>query len=161
VSEWERLYLPKSWTQDAERLIGAGVPAEVEFATKPALAQQMLTAALDAGVPAAWVAGDEVYGADPTLRKALCGRGVGYVLAVAKNHQIPTGIAPAQPLEVPSRWPCAAEAIPAGCSTTGEPAYPALTCRGVHLRCPEGELVGGRGRGVSRGRPRRRGGRGR
>ena len=28
----------------------------------------MITAALDAGVPAAWVAGDEVYGADPTLR---------------------------------------------------------------------------------------------
>jgi SRSO17 transposase len=85
------LYLPKSWTQDAERLTGAGVPAEVEFATKPALAQQMLTAALDAGVPAAWVAGDEVYGADPTLRKALCQRETGYVLAVAKSHQVTTG----------------------------------------------------------------------
>src|SRR5206468_1771221 len=43
----------------------AGVPADVGFATKPALARVMLDRALDAGVPARWVAGDEVYGADP------------------------------------------------------------------------------------------------
>jgi hypothetical protein len=36
------------------------------------------------------VAGDEVYGADPTLRETLEDRGVGYVLAVACNHQIRT-----------------------------------------------------------------------
>jgi hypothetical protein len=28
----------------------------------------MITRATDAGVPAAWVAGDEVYGAEPALR---------------------------------------------------------------------------------------------
>ena len=37
----------------------------------------MITAALDAGVPAAWVTGDEVYGQDPGLRAALEARGVG------------------------------------------------------------------------------------
>jgi SRSO17 transposase len=36
------------------------------------------------------VAGDEVYGADPTLRETLEDRGIGYVLAVACNHQIRT-----------------------------------------------------------------------
>ena len=44
------------------------MPAYIEFLTKPALATGMLTRALDAGVSARWVAGDEVYGADPTLR---------------------------------------------------------------------------------------------
>ena len=86
------LYLPRSWTDDPQRLAAAGVPAGVGFATKPALAQSMITDALDAQVPARWVAGDEVYGADPKLRKALLERGIGYVLAIAKNHQINTGI---------------------------------------------------------------------
>ena len=51
----------------------------------------MITAALDAGAPASWVAGDEVYGADPTLRKTLEDRGVGYVLAIASNRRVTTG----------------------------------------------------------------------
>jgi SRSO17 transposase len=62
------LYLPRSWTDDPARLQAAGVPDQVGFATKPALAQAMICRALDAGVPAAWVAGDEVYGANPGLR---------------------------------------------------------------------------------------------
>jgi SRSO17 transposase len=82
------LYLPKSWTDDAERRAGAGVPAEVCFATKPALAREMIADALDAGVPARWVAGDEVYGADPGLRAELESRQVGYVLAVACSHPV-------------------------------------------------------------------------
>jgi SRSO17 transposase len=89
------LYLPRSWTDDPARCAAAGVPAEVGFATKPALATAMLTGALDAGVPAAWVAGDEVYGADPDLRAELEARGVGYVLAIAGNRRLPT---PAGPL---------------------------------------------------------------
>jgi SRSO17 transposase len=48
----------------------------------------MLGRALDAGVPAAWVTGDEVYGADPDLRSELERRGVGYVLAVACGHPV-------------------------------------------------------------------------
>jgi DDE superfamily endonuclease len=60
------LYLPRSWARDPERLRAAGVPAQVGFATKPALATRMLVRGLDAGVPAAWVTGDEVDGADPS-----------------------------------------------------------------------------------------------
>jgi hypothetical protein len=56
------LYLPKSWTTDRARCQEAGVPEEVEFATKPVLARRMLARALDAGVPAAWVTADEAYG---------------------------------------------------------------------------------------------------
>jgi SRSO17 transposase len=85
-----RLYLPKSWAEDRSRRVRAGVPDDVEFATKPVLAQRMIASALDAGVPASWVAGDEVYGADSALRAVCRGRGVGYVLAVACNHHVVT-----------------------------------------------------------------------
>jgi SRSO17 transposase len=66
-----RLYLPRSWAGDDARREAAGIPADVEFATKPALATGMIGAALDAGVAAGWVAGDEVCGADPGLRAEL------------------------------------------------------------------------------------------
>jgi SRSO17 transposase len=71
------LYLPKSWTGDVQRMAAAGVPAEVGFATKPALAQAMISDALDAGVPASWVAANEVYGADSKLRRHLRQAGLG------------------------------------------------------------------------------------
>lgn len=85
-----RLYLPKSWTEDPGKLARAGVPDDIGFATKPALAQQMIVDALDAGVPASWVAGDEVYGADSSLRNVCREKGVGYVLNVACNHHVVT-----------------------------------------------------------------------
>jgi SRSO17 transposase len=85
------LYLPKSWTADPARCAAAGIPEDTAFATKPALARRMLARSLDAGVPASWVAGDEVYGADPRLRGDLEERGTGYVLAVACRHTVTTG----------------------------------------------------------------------
>ena len=85
------LYLPQSWTDVPGRCTAAGIPKGTGFATKPALATAMITAALNAGTPASWVAGDEVYGADPTLRKTLEDRGVGYVLAIASNRRVTTG----------------------------------------------------------------------
>lgn len=85
------LYLPRSWTEDPARCAAAGVPENIEFATKPALAQRMIDAALDAGAPCSWIAGDEVYGNAPKLRADLVERGVGYVLAVARDHRIATG----------------------------------------------------------------------
>jgi DDE superfamily endonuclease len=85
------LYLPRSWTGDPDRCRAAGIPDQVGFATKPVLARAMLARALDAGVRAAWVAGDEVYGADPRLRAWLEASGVGYVLAVACDHRVPFG----------------------------------------------------------------------
>jgi SRSO17 transposase len=84
------LYMPRSWTDDPARCRAAGIPDTVGFATKPALAARMVARALDAGVSAPWVAGDEVYGGNPHLRTALEERQVGYVLAVACDHQITT-----------------------------------------------------------------------
>lgn len=59
------LYLPQSWLAGPVRCAAAGIPEGTAFATKPELALAMITRALDAGTPAGWAAGDEVYGADP------------------------------------------------------------------------------------------------
>jgi SRSO17 transposase len=80
------LYLPKAWIADRDRCAAAGIGADVEFATKPELALAMLSRALDAGVPAGWVAADEVYGQHAGLRLALEERGMFYVLAVPVNQ---------------------------------------------------------------------------
>lgn len=84
------LYLPKSWIDDPERRTRAKIPTDTVFVTKPVLAADMICAALDAGVPGSWVAGDEVYGADPTLRERLEDRGVGYVLGIGSNRRVTT-----------------------------------------------------------------------
>src|SRR5437763_6389912 len=76
------LYLPKSWTQNPARCREADVPTEVGFATKPELAARMLWRTLDAGVPAAWVSGDTVYGSHRPLRAGLEARKQAYALAV-------------------------------------------------------------------------------
>jgi SRSO17 transposase len=82
------LYLPREWTDDRERRHEAGVPEEVEFATKPELARRMLERAFAAGVPGAWVTGDEIYGNDPDLRHWLEAGNHAYVLAVACSHAL-------------------------------------------------------------------------
>jgi len=80
------LYLPKAWIEDRERCAAAGIGPDVDFQTKPELALAMLSRALDAGVPAGWIAGDEVYGQHSGLRLALEERGMPYVLAVPVNQ---------------------------------------------------------------------------
>ncbi len=102
------LYLPQSWTGDPARCDAAGVPQGTAFATKPALASQMIGRALDAGTPAAWVTGDEVYGQDPQLRAGLARRGLGYVLAVAKSHPVTTAIGARPAAELAKRLPARA-----------------------------------------------------
>jgi SRSO17 transposase len=82
------LYLPESWTNDRERCRKAGVPDEVEFATKPELAQQMLQRAVEAGVPAAWVTGDSVYGGHSGLRNWLEAQPRAYVLGVSPKDTL-------------------------------------------------------------------------
>ncbi|AKT37839.1 IS701 family transposase [Chondromyces crocatus] len=82
------LYLPASWLDDRGRCERAGIPADATFATKPQLALQMLKRALDAGVTAAWVVGDEVYGQDSKVRRWLEERRQPYVLAVSSQHRI-------------------------------------------------------------------------
>src|SRR3954462_4139779 len=86
-----RLYLPDAWAQDESKRAKAGVPEEITFATKPEIACTLIAAALDAGVPCAWVLADALYGSDSRLRRMLESRmletrGQPYGLAVRSNH---------------------------------------------------------------------------
>ena len=76
------LYLPQEWAEDKERRQAAGVPAAVEFVTKPVLARAMVARMLAAGARPAWVVADAVYGADYKLRSTLEEAEQPYVLAV-------------------------------------------------------------------------------
>ncbi len=84
------LYLPQSWTDDRDRCRAAGVPDDVEFATKPRLAQQMLQRAIDAGVPFAWFTADEAFGQVKYLRVWLEDRDVYHVVATKCNDTLIT-----------------------------------------------------------------------
>ncbi|WZO97488.1 IS701 family transposase [Isosphaeraceae bacterium EP7] len=84
------LYLPEEWAGDPGRCKAAGVPEKTAFATKIRLARAMLERAFKAGVPAAWVTGDEVYGAWE-LRRWLEEQKRPYVLAVRANQYVWAG----------------------------------------------------------------------
>jgi SRSO17 transposase len=81
-----QLYLPEGWASDAERRAAAAVPERIGFATKPAIARDLIASALDTGMPCAWVLADAVYGSDSKLRRMLEARDQAYVLAVRSTH---------------------------------------------------------------------------
>jgi SRSO17 transposase len=76
------LYLPQSWAEDRDRCRAAGIPEQVEFTTKPRQAQAMISRAIQAGVPFAWVTADETYGQAKYLQAWLEDQDVSYVMAI-------------------------------------------------------------------------------
>jgi SRSO17 transposase len=87
------LYLSEEWTSDLARRREAGIADDVAFATKPELARRMLERVSAAGLPAAWVTRDTVYGGSGPLRAWLEEQPQPYVLAIAANGgvDLPTG----------------------------------------------------------------------
>jgi SRSO17 transposase len=77
------LYLPRSWTDDRDRSRAAGIPDDVEFASKPRMMMAMLQRTIEAKVPFTWVLADEVYGRAKYLRVWMEERQISYVLAVS------------------------------------------------------------------------------
>ncbi|WP_433394022.1 IS701 family transposase [Micromonospora sp. KLBMP9576] len=91
------LYLPRGWCDDPARRAEAGIAANVEFATKPALGLRMVERAIVAGLPARWVTADEAYGQDSKFRTWLQQQRIGYVLAVPRNQRVPTMVGNSRP----------------------------------------------------------------
>lgn len=122
------LYLPENWTAERARCREAGIPEEVEFATKPQLAHRLLEHALEAGVPHAWVVGDEIYGHSHDLRHWLEGRREAYVLAIPRQEScwIETSEGRCRlPVDEAARQvsPQAWQRLSAGAGTKGERLY--------------------------------------
>ncbi|MEK1853845.1 MAG: transposase [Phyllobacterium sp.] len=72
--------------ENQERRAKACVPEDVAFATKPAMAREMVPRILDEGIPCAFVLADALYGSDYQFRCMLEKRGQAYVLAIRSNH---------------------------------------------------------------------------
>ena len=82
------LYVPKeSWFDDPSRCAEAGIPVDLEFATRPQQVAAMVDRAVAAGVPFAWFTADEAFGQNPGLRAHLQGAGLAYVMAIPKNTE--------------------------------------------------------------------------
>ena len=77
-----RLYLPREWTDDAERCRAVGVPEGIGFATKPTLALMQIEAALRAGYPPGIVLADAAYGGETAWRERIEQLGLAYAVAI-------------------------------------------------------------------------------
>lgn len=93
-----RLYLPHEWADDDERRRKAGVPEDVQFATKPQIALQQLEALLAQGAPRHCVLADAGYGVDTAFRQRLSELGLPYVVGITSAVVVwPPGVEPLPP----------------------------------------------------------------
>ena len=94
---WQ-LYLPKEWADDEPRRDKAGVPREVGFATKPAIALAQIERLLEQGAPKHCVLADAGYGVETAFRERLSELGLPYVVGVTGQVTVwPPGHAPVPP----------------------------------------------------------------
>lgn len=77
-----QLYLPKDWASDPERRAVTGVPEEIAFATKPAIALEQLRVALKSGKPPGVVLADAGYGDDTSFRDGITELGMLYAVGI-------------------------------------------------------------------------------
>jgi len=80
-----RLYLPESWTQDAERRSEACLPETVEFRTKWQLALELIDEARAWGLRGGVVLADAAYGEVTEFRDGLEGRKRWYAVGVPSS----------------------------------------------------------------------------
>src|SRR4051795_12485410 len=123
-----RLYLPEAWAADPARRATAGVPEEVAFATKPAIALDQIRQALADGVPPGVVVTDAGYGNDTDFRDGVTVLGLAYVAGIQGTTSLwppGAGLLPAKPRSGrgrppkrlrrdPEHQPLAAETLAAG-----------------------------------------------
>ena len=88
----DSLYLPESWTDDAERRTKAGVPETIVFKTKPRIALDQLEWACANGVPRGDVIADAGYGAEERFRSGITALGLQYVVGVKSSNAVWAGI---------------------------------------------------------------------
>jgi SRSO17 transposase len=83
-----RLYLPKDWVTDRPRRLKAGVPKDITFKTKPAIALEQLRWACAEGLPPGVVLMDAGYGTDTDLRTSVTALGLSYVAGIQPQTSV-------------------------------------------------------------------------
>jgi len=82
------LYLPTSWTESRARRDEARIPWNVDFATKPELALQLIQRALDDGIPRGVILADKAYGTSEDFRDGLDELGLSYAVGVDARTKV-------------------------------------------------------------------------
>ena len=95
VSTWNaslpvawRLYLPETWCQDSKRRRKAGVPEDVEFQTKPAIALEQIRQAIKQKIPAGVVLADAASGNSTQFRAAIRELGLQYAVGIESSTTV-------------------------------------------------------------------------
>jgi SRSO17 transposase len=81
-----RLWVPAEHLADERTRDQMGIPADLDFKTKPALSLELLTEHVEAGIDVGWCTADAVYGRDRELRE-YCER-TGDVLGVPCSFRV-------------------------------------------------------------------------
>jgi SRSO17 transposase len=90
-----RLYLPKDWAGDHDRLRSVGVPEDITFATKPQIALEQLRAAVASEVPPGVVLADAGYGDETAFRDGITALGLLYAVGIRPGTTVwPPGMLP-------------------------------------------------------------------
>src|ERR1700732_1614216 len=83
-----RLYLPQDWADDQERRRKSGVPAEVEFKTKPEIALEQLRWACATGLPRGVGLFDASYGNNSAFRSDVTALAMPYVAGILSTTTV-------------------------------------------------------------------------
>ena len=83
-----RLYLPKEWATDPAMRAKAGVPEDITFQTKPAIAQAQIARAVKDGIPPGTVLMDAGYGVNTALRDDVTALGLSYVAGILPQTSV-------------------------------------------------------------------------
>jgi SRSO17 transposase len=97
-----QLYLPQEWASDRVRRKRAGVPREIDFRTKGAIALEQLEQAIAAGLPPGIVLADAAYGTEAHWRDQLRAWGLNYAVGVREHTQVWSGAHQPAPTPRPS-----------------------------------------------------------
>ena len=83
-----RLYPPESWTADAKRRKRARVPEEITFKSKVDLALDMISSAVDDGIPGDVVLADAFFGRSADFRNTVEVLGLDYAVAIDGDRRV-------------------------------------------------------------------------
>ena len=98
-----QLYLPQQWASDRARRKQAGVPREIDFRTKGAIALEQIEQGIAAGLPPGIVLADAAYGTEADWRDQLTAWGLSYAVGVREHTQVWSGAH--RPAPIPAASP--------------------------------------------------------